>query len=725
MPEFPAAPRRHRVLIAIAALAAVPLAAIALLLLLFDPNVLKPQLEAALTQAAGRPVSIAGPVRLRPALVPKLALHDVTVANPPGFSRPAMLRVARAEIRIALLPLLSRRVEVRRLFLDGPDLLLERDAAGTPNWLAEAHPPAPGAAPAPTEPPAAAPMALRIGDAGLQGGRIGWRDARAGPPLVVEAVALRLRPDPAGPVALAGSARWGAVPLTLEGEVGAAGLGLRAEAGALASPLPVALRLGVGTAAATIRGALADPRALAGIDLAVTATLPDLAALLPGAPALRDLQAAARLVVAGPGLAAGGALHDLRLASQAGEVAAALAWTGAPRLRLEGSLTATRLDLDALAATPPPADAPPAAPAAAVPPAIPPATPPTAAPARLIPAWALPLLPPGLPALALRLEAAALRAGGRDWQAVTATLDLRDGVLRLAPATATLIGGGAVSLRLEAEMGATPPAVRLAVQAPALDLGALRAGDDGPAWATGVAALDAALQGRGDDLPALAATLQGHAALALPGGGLGRALLARLPPDLLRLLLPEGPADVPLRCAALRLDAAEPGQARLAVALLESAAGRLGADGGIDLRTEALAIRLLPDLRLGPVQLRAPVHLGGTLAQRRLAVAPEAALAGGLGALLSLQRTPDRTLQSLAEALGGGRAGPSLPGCAAALAVARGLAPPASPDRAAADPAASDPAAPGPPPAAAPTQAEQVARDLLRGLFGRGRERAP
>ena len=34
----------------------------------------------------------------------------------------------------ALLPLLSRRVEVHRLVLQSPDILLETDAEGRPNW---------------------------------------------------------------------------------------------------------------------------------------------------------------------------------------------------------------------------------------------------------------------------------------------------------------------------------------------------------------------------------------------------------------------------------------------------------------------------------------------------------------------------------------------------------------------------------------------------------------
>ncbi|MFC7539484.1 hypothetical protein ACFQU2_08465 [Siccirubricoccus deserti] len=72
----------------------------------------------------------------------------MALANMPSGSRPEMLRMRRAEVELALLPLLSRRVEVRRLVLVAPDLLLETDKAGQPNW---AFAP-PGAAPAPALP---------------------------------------------------------------------------------------------------------------------------------------------------------------------------------------------------------------------------------------------------------------------------------------------------------------------------------------------------------------------------------------------------------------------------------------------------------------------------------------------------------------------------------------------------------------------------------------------
>ena len=96
----------------------------------FDPDSLKPRIEAAVQQATGRRLTLAGPIGLKLALVPTLTVEGAALANMPGGSRPEMARVRRVEVELALLPLLRQRVEVRRLRLVEPDILLETDAAG-------------------------------------------------------------------------------------------------------------------------------------------------------------------------------------------------------------------------------------------------------------------------------------------------------------------------------------------------------------------------------------------------------------------------------------------------------------------------------------------------------------------------------------------------------------------------------------------------------------------
>ena len=107
----------------------------AIVALSFDPDSLKSRIIAAVKQATGRDLTLQGRIRLSLALQPTLTVQGVSLANPPGFSRPQMATLERLDLKLALLPLLSHHVEIDRLVLVKPDIILERDAQGQPNWL--------------------------------------------------------------------------------------------------------------------------------------------------------------------------------------------------------------------------------------------------------------------------------------------------------------------------------------------------------------------------------------------------------------------------------------------------------------------------------------------------------------------------------------------------------------------------------------------------------------
>ena len=95
----------------------------------FDPNSYKPQIIEAVKRATGRDLALNG----------KIGLEAVAVADDPGGGcrvlQPARVsRVRRWQryrgwnCNLALLPLLSSRIEINRLVLIHPDILLETDA---------------------------------------------------------------------------------------------------------------------------------------------------------------------------------------------------------------------------------------------------------------------------------------------------------------------------------------------------------------------------------------------------------------------------------------------------------------------------------------------------------------------------------------------------------------------------------------------------------------------
>jgi AsmA protein len=497
------------------------------------------------------------------------------------------------------------------------------------------------------------------------------------------------------PITLAADLAVEGQPLRLAGQAGTPALLLAGGAG----PLPVDLRLEGQGVAGTVKGAIAQPLALRGMDLAITAEAADLAPYgLAGPGSL-----SARLVAPGPGLGGGLRLNGLRAEHPAAVVQGDLALALAARPNLTGTLAFPRLDVDALRAA---RTAPAAAPASSAAPAAAPA-----ADNRVIPATPLPFAALRALDADLRLSAPAITAGGQPWREISGRLVLDNGNARLAPLAAQT-PAGPVTLRIEADGRADPPRLRVVATSPGLDMAALSRALGRDPLLIGAAQLDSDLAGTGADLRAVAASAAGHLGLALVDGRVPRSLLRALPQEILGMVLPGGNEDIPLRCFAMRAPA-EGGILRIATLYAEGALGRIAGTGAIDLRDETLALRLQTDLRAGPVALRAPVNIAGSWRAPRVGVEPGAAAAAGIGALLSQQQTPDRSLQALADILGGGggqRAAAALGDCASALAAARGgTAGPA--------PAAAPQAAPAAP--AAPEARRPDPVDLLRGLLGR------
>jgi uncharacterized protein involved in outer membrane biogenesis len=168
-----------------------PLAAYGALWAALRSDAIRPRLEAAVEAATGRRLTF-GALTIRPALVPTIGIENPVLANPPGFSRPEMLRARRIEAELALLPLLSRQVEIRRLALVEPDLLLEIGPEGRGNWqFARARPEGtpPQAAPAPANP--SRPFGFEVDSVTIERGRLTWR--APGQEEVVELARLTLR----------------------------------------------------------------------------------------------------------------------------------------------------------------------------------------------------------------------------------------------------------------------------------------------------------------------------------------------------------------------------------------------------------------------------------------------------------------------------------------------------------------------------------------------------
>jgi AsmA protein len=102
--------------------------------LFVNPNDYKPRIAAAVKEATGRELVLQGDIKL--SVFPWIALElgPASLGNPEGFPEQPFVSFQRASVRVKLLPLLSKRLEVGRVELDGLDLKLLKNAAGKGNW---------------------------------------------------------------------------------------------------------------------------------------------------------------------------------------------------------------------------------------------------------------------------------------------------------------------------------------------------------------------------------------------------------------------------------------------------------------------------------------------------------------------------------------------------------------------------------------------------------------
>jgi AsmA protein len=150
--------------------------------LLIDADDVKNQLAEQVKRHTGRDLSIPGEVKL--SVFPWLGatLGRVSLGNAPGFAAPAFASTEKVEVRVKLMPLFSRRVEMDTVVVHGLALNLERNAQGGGNWEDLA-------AGAPAERGARGPATPAGGGAGLAGFAIGGVDVRDGSVSYVDALA--------------------------------------------------------------------------------------------------------------------------------------------------------------------------------------------------------------------------------------------------------------------------------------------------------------------------------------------------------------------------------------------------------------------------------------------------------------------------------------------------------------------------------------------------------
>ncbi|CAQ70224.1 putative outer membrane biogenesis protein, AsmA family [Cupriavidus taiwanensis LMG 19424] len=656
-----------------------PVALIALLvvvILTFDWNRIKPWLNDRVSEAIGRPFAINGDLTVTwrrgegekgwRTLVPwpRLSARDITVGNPDWAAQPNMATVRELIFVLRPLPLLANEIAVPTIVIDSPAVWLERLADSRNNWTFDTGPKE-----------GTSKWQLDVGEVVLARGNLALTDqlkkislqaeldtignaplydkARDG--ALVEPQASAVPPGPPGSAAQAASApraggpasaapanggdgrygvRWKATGRYNEATINASG-----KAGTVLSlrntdvPFPIQADVRVGTTRAQIEGTVTNPAHLAALDVHLTLAGDSMARLyaLTGVvlPSTPPYQTRGRLMAT---LRKEGSIYEYqKFTGRVGgsDLSGTLTFTKRdPRPLLAGNLVSNQLrfvDLAPLIG----ADAKPGRPAKDSP---------VAQPADK----ALPVAPfrterwDEIDADVHFTGKRIIRDAELPITDLVTHLKLQDGVLLLDPLNFGVAGGNLVStVRLDGKrepMGAmvdlTARRMKLKQLFPTFDL--MRA-------SIGELNGSAKLSATGNSVAALLGSSNGEARLLVENGTVSKFLLEAIGLNVGSLVVSKlfGDKPVQINCGVSDF-AMTDGVARARTFVLDTQDAVIETTGGIDLRSERLALTIHPDSKgLRIFSLRSPLYVGGTMKNPR--VSPDiGVLALRAGGALSL-----------------------------------------------------------------------------------------
>ena len=579
-----------KLVIVLAAVMAVAVVAALIFVATLDINDYRGVVAAELEELTGRKLEISGDLELVPSLRPSVIVHDARFANAPWGTRPAMISAARVEAQIALLPLLSRRIEVLRIGLFDVDVLLETDAQGRGNWdvLPKSD----------TGAGAGAPAEFKIDGVQIEQLKFAYRDGATGDVFDATLPRLTLSPKNEDELNIAVEAVYRNATIRVDGSIG------RLRRLLQSSPYPLDLGIRLGAAELSIQGEIAKPLEGRGLDLAFTAKVPDLAALSEVAgtalPAIEAIALEGELAGAPDALALSNVAVSVGEARFNGEFE--LRMDGV-RPRLVGKLSTPALDVDRLRAgrkQESGIDQP-------------------ASGARRDKVFSTDPLPIGLleqvdAEFAFRIER--LVANGVEAKDVHLDLVLDDGHLTLTPMTVR-IGESMLEAALDLKARPAPPALEFQFTAPGLDVGALVGKVLASDALEGKVDIDVKVKGRGASVAALMGSLDGHARLLMADGrakaGKQLELLIGGVTTLVGTMTADPSEWTQLNCVAVDFEI-EQGIASKKVMLLDTDVATVVGEGSIDLGKETIAMTVTPSPKSVTLNVAVPVKVGGTLA---------------------------------------------------------------------------------------------------------------
>jgi AsmA protein len=232
----------------------------------------KPQLEKKVAEATGRPFSVGEDLNLSLFPWAGISFSDLRLGNRPGFSEKELVTVKSFEVRVKLLPLISRDIQVKRFILNEPNITLVKNKNGQVNWSQpddakkKSTTKKNGKASQSEETEAGLPIKdLTVGEFSIENGSVIWIDHTANTRKEITAVNLRLKDvSLERPVTLSFSALLDNQPLSIDGTVGPVGKEFKQ------ATIPLDLDINaLKELALQLKGNVKNPGSKPGVDMAV------------------------------------------------------------------------------------------------------------------------------------------------------------------------------------------------------------------------------------------------------------------------------------------------------------------------------------------------------------------------------------------------------------------------------------------------------------------------
>jgi AsmA protein len=195
-----------------------------------DVKKYKPVIEQKVAEATGRSFSLGDEIDVSIFPWVGVKLNDLHLGNPVGHTEKDMVSVKSFEVRLKVMPLLSKKIEVKTFVLDSPRIYLGKLKNGTANWqgLGKKHDretKAPKPSSGPSSEKGLPISGLMVGNFSITGGRLTYVDEQANLKKEITDLDLNLgNISLENPVTVSFKAKIDGKPVSLDGSAGPLGL---------------------------------------------------------------------------------------------------------------------------------------------------------------------------------------------------------------------------------------------------------------------------------------------------------------------------------------------------------------------------------------------------------------------------------------------------------------------------------------------------------------------